>query len=109
MRVEVIRRLTVDVRPIGVELSHGQPDGEDPQVAWLREEVLALPGEHARHARKGLAQIWTERTARCCVAGAKVVLITRDRSRDVPEELAARREQMNRAVALRVATHLARL
>jgi hypothetical protein len=48
----VIERLTLDVRPIGGELSHGQPDGEDPQVARLREEVLAAPGEHARHAER---------------------------------------------------------
>jgi hypothetical protein len=48
----VIERITLYVRPIGVELSHGQPDGEDPQVARLREEVLAAPGEHARHAER---------------------------------------------------------
>ncbi len=39
----------------GVELPHGQPYGEDPQVARVREEVLAVPGAHARQAERGLA------------------------------------------------------
>jgi hypothetical protein len=39
----------------GVELPHGRPHGEDPQVARAREEVLAAPGAEARHAERDLA------------------------------------------------------
>jgi hypothetical protein len=38
----------------GVELPHGRPHGEDPQVARAREEVLAAPGAEARHAERDL-------------------------------------------------------
>jgi hypothetical protein len=39
----------------GVGLPHGQPDGEDPQVARAREEVLAAPGAEARQVETDLA------------------------------------------------------
>jgi len=41
----------------GVELPHGQPDGEDSQVAAVGEEVLAAAG-NARHTETASLKMW---------------------------------------------------